>query len=376
MKFYYDTKPVYPYVCIADIKENELQKFIGYIKEKGIIVTKFYEEPTYPASDGIKYDYLLRISHKNLKNNIKPHFNEITKLFSNFKEVNLSNQNNFKRNQLLESEKKHFKQVRTFLDSERKIIELDRQFFKEQVENLTNITKNLKTENSKIFKFIENYNDKVNNEIQSIIDNKSFNNEEVKLLKNKLSQKEENISKKESDLRKKENELEKTKKDNEEYRENLNKEYKNLVQQLREVSLGVEAQEEDTIQDLKILVFGNTKINSTEIYEIFNELFFNTFGENLDKKCVEAKLLDYKSIKNSNINKKIKRDKYDYIIVGQHDHSTKGKNSKHSYQTFINNNNLKALVSEDYDNPLNKEKITELGISIIRNWEEKFEIIE
>ena len=379
MNLFYDTKPFYPYICITSSNEKEIQELIQHLQKENISVTKFYEKPKYPASDGITYDYLLRISFKSSQSKEKPDKELIERIFKTFRSKNTKKETNIseEHEKLLESDRKHFKQVRRFLNSERKILELDKQFFKEQLESLNKITLNLKKENNRVLKFIETYNNKVSDEISSLINNNSFDNNELKILEEKLSEKDKTLKKKESLIKAKEKELEEIKKSNENYREELEKEYQSLIKGIRDISLGINAsEEEDSIQDLRILIFGNCKLKFEEIFEIFNKTFFQTFGENLDKKCIEAKYLDYKSIKNSDINKKIKQDKYDYIIVGQHDHSTKGKNSNHSYTRFIKDNNLKAIVNEDYDNPINKEKLTELSINIVSDWESQFEEIE
>lgn len=377
MKLYYDTRPVYPYICIKETNEKEIQNFIQFIQNEKISVTKFYEKPKYPASDGITYDFLLRIGFSPANSRNKPEKILVENAFDKYlsRLSNISTKES--QEQYIESERTYFKQIRRFLNSERKIFELDRQFFKEQLETLNQISNNLKKENSRIFKFIEDYNGKLTNEIKSIINKKTFDNQEIRLLEEKLSEKEKNLKKKESDLKTRETELEEIKKSNENYREELEKEYQSLIKGIRDISLGIHtSDDEDSIQDLRILIFGNCKLKFEEIFEIFNKTFFQTFGENLDKKCIDAKYLDYKSIKNSDVNKKIKQDKYDYIIVGQHDHSTRGKNSNHSYTRFIKDNNLKAIVNEDYDNPINKEKLTELAINIISHWESQFEEVE
>ncbi|GEM_PF-5644560 len=378
MNLFYDIRPVYPYICISGINEEKIQEFIKYLKERNIVVTKFYEKPKYPASDGITYDYLLRINFEHTDKRIKPEVSKINSIFSDFIKQNEKVETKEDNSELIENERKYFKQIRTFLNSERKIFDLDRQFFKEQLEKLNVITNNLKTENSRVAKFIENYNDKVTNEIRNIINNKSFDNQDIKNLEIKLSEKENSLKEKENELSKREQDLDIIKQDYNDYREKLDKQYQSLVNEIRNISLGIDNSDEtdDSIQELKILIFGESNLNSTEIYEIFNEIFFQTFGEDLSKKCLEADLLDYRSIKNSNINKKIKQDKYDYIIVGQHDHSTKGKNSKQSYVNFIKENGLKAMVSEDYNNKLNESKLKELAKYIINDWEQQFEIIE
>lgn len=378
MTLFYDTKTFYPYICIANSNDREIQELIQQLQKEDIAVTKFYEKPKYPASDGITYDYLLRIGFKSNQNKEKPDKEKIEVIFKTFlnKHKTQESNGNLEHEKLLESDRKHFKQIKRFLNSERKILELDKKFFKEQLDNLNTITSNLKKENNKIFKFIETYNDKVNDEIHNLLSTKTINNQDLKVLQEKLSEKEKSLKQKENLIKHKEIEIEQQKESNENYREELEKEYQTLIKEVRDISLGIEFSDEDSIQDLRILIFGKCQLNSDEIFEIFNRQFFQIFGENIEKKCVEANLLDYDSIKNSNINKKIKQDKYDYIIVGQQPHSTKAKNSKHSYQKFIKDNGLKAIINEDYDNVLNKEKLTELAKTIIVDWENQFETIK
>ena len=72
MKYFYDTVPVYPYICLSETNATEIEKVVEFLKKQNIIVNKFYESPRYPASNGITYDFLLRINFQNADKRIKP----------------------------------------------------------------------------------------------------------------------------------------------------------------------------------------------------------------------------------------------------------------------------------------------------------------
>src|SRR5690606_39264980 len=120
MKLYYDTRPVYPYICIADSSEKEIQMFIQFLRDEKIIVTKFYEKPKYPASDGVTYDYLLRIAFSSSDSRIKPEKSIVEAVFNKFLKKDTVVSLKSEHEKLLDSERKHFLQLRSFLDSERK----------------------------------------------------------------------------------------------------------------------------------------------------------------------------------------------------------------------------------------------------------------
>ena len=155
----------------------------------------------------------------------------------------------------------------------------------------------------------------------------------------------------------------------------LEDEYISRVEDLRNIVLGVTSNEEVNIQDLRILVFGNSTLDKNTIYNLFNERFKQTHGKSLNKKCINADYLLYDDVSKSNINIKIINDKYDYIIIGQHAHSIKGKNSRHSYSRYIKDNDLKAEVFEQHNIPLNRRAIEAYADVIINKWEEKLEVI-
>ncbi len=377
MNHYYDTKLVYPYICLLDISETELKQLISFLKKSGFNVNKFYEKPQYPASNNIKYDFLLRLDFSDSSTKTKPEKNKIDDLINEFQNSQKVIQEKEQNNEgIFESDKKYFDQIRLFLDSERRIIELDKQFIKEQLGTINQISNNLQKEYERIFSFNSNYNMKLNEDIVSLIKTKSIDDKQLMDLKDKLSEKENLLAQKENELNIKIKEVENEKERIENYKASLEDEYKSMITQIRNEKLGIQTNEEDSIQNLRILIFGESKIRSNEIYEIFNKEFIKQFEEKLNRKCIEVHNTEYKKTKNSNIIDKILLNNYDYIIIGPHDHSIKGKNAKKSFKTLKKERNLKAFIYEQLKDPLNSEVIKELAERIIKNWDEEFEVIQ
>lgn len=377
MNHYYDTKLVYPYICLSDISETELKQLISFLKKSGFNVNKFYEKPQYPASNNIKYDFLLRLDFSDSSTKTKPEKNKIDDLINEFQNSQKVIQEKEQNNEgIFESDKKYFDQIRLFLDSERRIIELDKQFIKEQLGTINQISNNLQKEYERIFSFNSNYNMKLNEDIVSLIKTKSIDDKQLMDLKDKLSEKENLLAQKENELNIKIKEVENEKERIENYKASLEDEYKSMITQIRNEKLGIQTNEEDSIQNLRILIFGESKIRSNEIYEIFNKEFIKQFEEKLNRKCIEVHNTEYKKTKNSNIIDKILLNNYDYIIIGPHDHSIKGKNAKKSFKTLKKERNLKAFIYEQLKDPLNSEVIKELAERIIKNWDEEFEVIQ
>ncbi|MCC7532643.1 MAG: hypothetical protein IT246_01745 [Bacteroidia bacterium] len=377
MNHYYDTKLVYPYICLSDISETELKQLISFLKKSGFNVNKFYEKPQYPASNNIKYDFLLRLDFSDSSTKTKPEKNKIDDLINEFQDSQKVIQEKEQNNEgIFESDKKYFDQIRLFLDSERRIIELDKQFIKEQLGTINQISNNLQKEYERIFSFNSNYNMKLNEDIVSLIKTKSIDDKQLMDLKDKLSEKENLLAQKENELNIKIKEVENEKERIENYKASLEDEYKSMITQIRNEKLGIQTNEEDSIQNLRILIFGESKIRSNEIYEIFNKEFIKQFEEELNRKCIEVHNTEYKKTKNSNIINKILLNNYDYIIIGPHDHSIKGKNAKKSFKTLKKERNLKAFIYEQLEDPLNPKVIKELAERIIKNWDEEFEVIQ
>lgn len=378
MNYYYDKNLYYPYLCLSDINDADLKEFIEFLKSNNLAPNKFYEKPKYPASNGVNYDFVLRINYENIDTKTKPSEIKINNLINEFiksKPKNLKIESkNISEIELVDNEKKYFKEIRIFLNSERKLLELDRQFLKEQINSLSNLSQSLKDENQRIITILNLNNDKLTTELSKIINNKNFSNQDIKEIDQKLNQKDQLLKEREDTLKQQEIEFLERIEEFSEWKEKQETIYKNRIESIREFQLGINSNEkEDTIQDIRILCFGESRLDSNKIYEIFNKEFFKIFGEELNRKSIDAQLLSYNDVKNSNVNSKIKQNKYDYIIIGQHDHSTKGKKINQSYPNFIKENNLKAKVFEERKSNLNQEILTELSVSIMQNWEESFE---
>lgn len=376
MKYFYDTVPVYPYICLSETNATEIEKVVEFLKKQNIIVNKFYESPRYPASNGIIYDFLLRINFQNSDKRIKPDkslIEELLNLFNtqkNKKVKDVEDQNKY------ENEEKYLKQIRTFLSSERKIIEVDKQFIKEQLEYLNELSKNFKQENNRLAKIISNHNSNLNNEILEILDRKNNSNAEAQKLDEFLKEKERLLLVKEKELEKKYGEVEQERDKLIEYKNELDKNNQELVEQIRNLQFGINDSEEDTIQDLRILVFGESKLKYLEIREIFSEAFNAKFGEELNKKAVEARFLSYEEVKNSNVVKRIESGKYDYILAGPHDHSVKGKNIKIDFKNFCKQRNINSHVTESKSDPLNFEGLRQYANWLMDDWDKQFETVE
>lgn len=76
-----------------------------------------------------------------------------------------------------------------------------------------------------------------------------------------------------------------------EYKNELDKNNQELVEQIRNLQFGINDSEEDTIRRFKNFGFWRIKIKYLEIREIFSEAFNAKFGEELNKKAVEAILI-------------------------------------------------------------------------------------
>lgn len=373
MKYFYDTSKFFPYLCLSEITKDGIKSLVGYIREKGIMVNKFYEQPKYPASNGITYQFLLRLG---FTNNEKPKSSFVEDIINSFLTQVQKSANVKKPSKTdFEVEKEYIEHVRHFVDTERKIIEIDKGFIREQIEYLNRLSTNLQVEYDRIINFRNNYSDSLSNEIKELIKNSSNSNEENKLIEEKLTQKENLLSEKEKELDLLKSELVEQRTNFDLYIREREEEYASNIRFFANQELlgKHEPAEDDSIQSIKVLVFGDSKLNQKQIFEIFNQEFQNKFFEPLEKTAVDAIYLSYKEPKNSNIIDRILKDKYDYIIVGPHDHSIKGKDAKKSFRQFIKDNNLKAIVNEENNKTLGKDHIQNLAEQIITNWDEQFE---
>lgn len=144
-----------------------------------------------------------------------------------------------------------------------------------------------------------------------------------------------------------------------------------IINELRAEHIKEEINYKKPVQGLRVLVFGETRLSSAIIRQIFNEHFRNAFNDEMNKNCVIAVNLQYKSTKNSNLNRKILNNKFDFIIMGPHDHSSKDKSSKESYEAYAENNNLKAQLFKNLKNPMSKSFMEKCAIDIIEEWKKQ-----
>lgn len=361
MDLFYDTQPFYPYICISGMSKDKLKDFVEFLDSKDVIVTKFYDEVKRPASDGIHYENLLRFKLKNNQSAIKPNAEKIYGLFEEFRKITSNNYEEPTKDSA--KGKVYFKQLGAFLESERKRYEIDREFFGHQLERIYDAIANLNSEKSNVKEVRENLGNKI-----------SGGNLSVNELQDKLQEYEKSLNEKEYELKEREQELLQIKQDFTDYQEESNENFESYVMQLRDITLGIDSNtDEDIIQKLKILVFGESNLTSNQIYEIFNQEFIRVFGEDLSKKCINAKYLDYDRVKNSNIVNQIKGNKYDYIIAGPHPHSMRSKDIKQTITSLGKERGLKSKIHEFHESSLSRDYLKELAETIIKDWDSRFE---
>ena len=136
-------------------------------------------------------------------------------------------------------------------------------------------------------------------------------------------------------------------------------EMQETVKRIREELLNISAasvtSQNNNLPKLKILVFGDCKLNRKEIFQLFNSACLEKFGVSLPKKSLHICALDYNQTKNFGVSKNFKSNRYDLIIIGPHPHSIKNKNLKEDFNKLKEQYNLKAKVNEKCDKPLSKE---------------------
>lgn len=119
---------------------------------------------------------------------------------------------------------------------------------------------------------------------------------------------------------------------------------------------------------IRILCVGNSVLTRNEIVSIFQEEFSRKLGLDLPKKSIETPVLDYRKMKSFDLLKKLKSNRYDYVIVGQRPHSTANKGIKTSLLAFKMSHNLKAVVTDWFQTPLNRAFITEMAKNCCKHW--------
>jgi len=119
----------------------------------------------------------------------------------------------------------------------------------------------------------------------------------------------------------------------------------------------------------QILIYGTGAIDQTEMIKIIKNklsISYNIQSKNSDYKVI---ISDKKNgLKNITPVDSLKSMKYDFIIVGPHPHSIKGKNLKHSWSTFLKLKKINTVALESYKNRLSKEQILVFANEIGEKW--------
>lgn len=136
----------------------------------------------------------------------------------------------------------------------------------------------------------------------------------------------------------------------------------------------IEAQrinENRPLKNLKILCVGESTLNRDQIFTIFNNAFSKQFGKSLPKKSLEMPVLEYKKMKSFDLVKKIRADRFDYIICGPKPHSTASKGINISLLNLKQKLNLRAIINDYNKDPLTKNALEELAETISRDYKQK-----
>jgi hypothetical protein len=129
------------------------------------------------------------------------------------------------------------------------------------------------------------------------------------------------------------------------------------VESVRNTDYGLSGKSIDPIAQIRILVFGDFKLEEVKIRNYIEKTFHELGLIEFSAKRIEFGPLKYDDVKNSGIYKKIKKDRYDLIFAGPHPHSNKDGNSNITLGKFIEKHNLKAYLCSDYNKPINQETI-------------------
>ncbi len=110
--------------------------------------------------------------------------------------------------------------------------------------------------------------------------------------------------------------------------------------------------------DIRIIVFGITKLSRDEIIESVVNKFKVSYNKNINPKKIKIITSGIMNeLKKKNILNSLKFGKYDYMIVGPHPHSISGKNAKITWCKFLQKKFIDTLPYEDYRNPISKSTI-------------------
>ena len=352
------------------------------------------------------YAFLMQINFKNPESKEKFSQEEIQKIIDEYfmeKDVlSLKIDTHKIENDFLlkvKSEFTYIEIIKSFLEKEKeslilekKIIDNDKKLLKTQIKNLNTLSENLISENQKIQNLLIQNTKKLTKDISKIVEKKNVSEVDLSNLNESLKQKQNELILREESLAQQELEFLNILKDKEEYFSNLEELFHDKEQEFKDKEQALELNYQKNLQELKsaylglndnlrnepalnlrIGVFGDSHMNSVQIFDIFNNVFRKQFGFELEKYTIESSLLSYDDCKNIDIANKFKSDKFDYIIIGPMPHSQKGKELNKQWRTFFKENNLKGQVFTTKNNAsLSKSEFDFFANIIIEDWKNKF----
>lgn len=129
------------------------------------------------------------------------------------------------------------------------------------------------------------------------------------------------------------------------------------TQQINDSERGVENISTE-YDDIRIIVFGISKLSHNKIIESLINKFKVSYNKNINPekiKIITSNIMN--ELKKNNILNSLKFGKYDYMIVGPHPHSISGKNAKITWHKFLQKKFIDTLPYENYKNPISKSTI-------------------
>jgi len=156
--------------------------------------------------------------------------------------------------------------------------------------------------------------------------------------------------------------------------EEINTQVKETKNKLREAQDQIPTQDK-TSPDLskrrnpKILIYGVSSINKMEIIQMIKNKLSVSYNIELKDSDFSVLISNKKSeLKNTSPAEQLKSGMFDYLIVGPHPHSVKGKNIKHSWQLFLETKKIQTKAFEIYHKPLSKARVLVVANKIGEEW--------
>lgn len=353
MKYFYDPNHRIPYLFISDIEKDQVREINLKLKEKGISPEKVYDPPSYPAGDGILYQYMIRMSFVEGRN-------------PNAEIVKLVLQEVFEKSKDLHSASGEYEPKLNLL-----VLELDKTIGKYTEKVINTISqKNAETKNS-----IDAFDDRlliVDERIKSDVE--SLHNQ-INVLSKGLKQALEllgELSTRGTDSDMLLDQIEQLS-DSIDQREKERKVMEHwhvtalskLIEDKKHVDkTEIIAQKETfgtVIPELKhfpnprILILGNSEIPQERIMTIVIDEF-----KSIDIRLTKDDLTVQTTLQfqkpSGSYENEVKKD-YDYLIYGPMPHSVKGKSGLQSWENYCSNKGLKTKVYPSNSKNLNKSML-------------------